>query len=100
MLHASGVRASVFDATAVLIAVAVLGALPVGPGVGAGAMVLILGSNGVAGVTAAGVLLTATGTLGALAYGGWALVDRFWARRTHRLQRPAAGTAERAPALT
>ncbi len=31
MLHASGVHASVFDATAVLIAVAVLGVLPVGP---------------------------------------------------------------------
>jgi uncharacterized membrane protein YbhN (UPF0104 family) len=97
MLHASGVHASVFDATAVLIAVAVLGALPVGPGVGAGAMVLILGSNGVAGVTAAGVLLTATGTLGAVAYGGWALVDRFWTKRATRLQRRAAGSAERAP---
>lgn len=54
MLHASGIHASVFDATGVLIAVAVLGVLPVGPGVGAAAMVLILGSNGVAGVSAAG----------------------------------------------
>jgi uncharacterized membrane protein YbhN (UPF0104 family) len=84
MLHASGIHASVFDATAVLIAVAVLGVLPVGPGVGAGAMVLILGSTGVAGVSAAGVLLTATGTVGALAYGGWALADRFWTRRRTR----------------
>ncbi len=100
MLHAIGVRASVFDATAVLIAVAVLGALPVGPGVGAGAMVLILGSNGVAGVTAAGVLLTATGTVGALAYGGWALADRFWTARKARLRVPAPGTARRAPALS
>ena len=49
----------VFDAAAVLIVVAVLGVLAVGPGVGAGAMVLILGSTGVAGVSAAGVLLTA-----------------------------------------
>ncbi len=86
MLHASGIHASVFDATAVLIAVAVLGALPVGPGVGAGAMVLILGASGVAGVSAAGVLLTMTGTIGALAYGGWALTDRFWARRQTRLR--------------
>jgi uncharacterized membrane protein YbhN (UPF0104 family) len=100
MLHASGVHASLFDATAVLIAVAVLGVLPVGPGVGAAAMVLILGANGVAGVTAAGVLLTATGTLGALAYAGWALADRFWTKRRTRLRLRASGTARRAPALT
>jgi uncharacterized membrane protein YbhN (UPF0104 family) len=100
MLHASGVHASVFDATAVLIAVAVLGALPVGPGVGAGAMVLILGSNGIAGVTAAGVLLTATGTLGALAYAGWALADHLWTKRRTRLPLRASGTTRRAPALT
>jgi uncharacterized membrane protein YbhN (UPF0104 family) len=100
MLHASGIHASVFDATAVLIAVAVLGVLPVGPGVGAGAMVLILGSNGVAGVSAAGVLLTATGTLGALGYAGWALTDRLWAKRRTRLRLRAAGTTRPAPALT
>jgi uncharacterized membrane protein YbhN (UPF0104 family) len=82
MLHAVGVQASVFDATAVLIAVAVLGALPVGPGVGAGAMVLILGGGGVAGVSAAGVLLTATGALGALSYAAWALGDRLWTARS------------------
>jgi hypothetical protein len=96
MLHASGVHASVFDATAVLIAVAVLGALPVGPGVGAAGMVLILGSNGVAGVSAAGVLLTATGTLGALGYAGWALSDRLWTqRRTARVRH----LARRSPAV-
>jgi uncharacterized membrane protein YbhN (UPF0104 family) len=100
MLYASGVHASVFDATAVLIAVAALGVLPIGPGVGTGAMVLILGSTGVAGVSAAGVLLTATGTAGALAYGGWALADRFWTKRKTRLRLRAAGTARRAPALT
>jgi uncharacterized membrane protein YbhN (UPF0104 family) len=100
MLHASGLHASVFDAAAVLIAVAVLGVLPVGPGVGAGAMVLILGSTGVAGVTAAGVLLTATGTVGALAYGGWALADRLWTKRRTGLRHRASGTARRAPALT
>jgi len=82
MLHAIGVHASVFDATAVLIAVSVLSVLPVGPGVGAGAMVLILGANGVASAGAAGVLLTFTGTLGALAYAAWALADRLWTKRS------------------
>ncbi len=81
-LRAIGVHASVFDATAVLIAVSVLSVLPIGPGVGAGAMVLILGASGVASVSAAGVLLTATGTLGALAYAAWALADRFWTKRS------------------
>jgi len=81
MLHAVGVHASVFDATAALIAATVLGTLPVGPGVGAAAMVLILGANGVAGASAAGVLLTATGTLGAIGYAGWALADGVWATR-------------------
>jgi len=78
MLQASGIHASIFDATAVLIAVAVLGVLPVGPSVGAAAAVLILGAQGVAGVSAAGVMLTATGTAGALAYAGWAYADRRW----------------------
>jgi hypothetical protein len=78
MLQASGIHASIFDATALLIAVAVLGVLPVGPGVGAAAAVLILGAQGVAGVSAAGVMLTATGTAGALAYAAWAYADRRW----------------------
>ena len=99
-LHATGIHASVFDATAVLIAVAVLGVLPVGPGVGAGAMVLILGASGVAGVSAAGVLLTATGTLGALVYAGWALADRLWTKRQARLRPRASTTAHRTPAMT
>jgi uncharacterized membrane protein YbhN (UPF0104 family) len=100
MLYASGIHASVFDATAVLIAVAALGVLPVGPGVGAGAMVLILGSTGVAGASAAGVLLTATGTVGALAYGGWALADRLWTKRKTRLRPRPSGTVPKAPAPT
>jgi uncharacterized membrane protein YbhN (UPF0104 family) len=100
MLYASGVHASVFDAIAVLIAVAALGALPIGPGTGTAAMVLILGSTGVAGVSAAGVLLTATGTVGALAYGGWAIADRLWTKRRTRLGLPASETARRAPVLT
>jgi uncharacterized membrane protein YbhN (UPF0104 family) len=100
MLYASGIHASVFDAIAVLIAVAALGVLPVGPGVGAGAMVLILGSTGVAGVSAAGVLLTATGTVGALAYGAWALADRFWTKRKGILQPRPSATGHQTPALT
>jgi uncharacterized membrane protein YbhN (UPF0104 family) len=100
MLHASGIHASVFDATAVLIAVAVLGVLPVGPGVGPGAMVLILGANGVAGVSAAGVLLTATGTLGALLYAGWALGDRLWTQRRTEPRIGAAATDLPTPVLT
>src|SRR6185437_2220899 len=94
MLRASGAHASVLDATAVLIALAALGLLPLGPGVGATAMVLILGANGVADVSAAGVLLTATGALGALAYGGWAFSDRLWTtQRTRRqpLHAPVTG---------
>lgn len=81
LLEASGVNASVFDATAVLIAVAALGVLPLGPSVGAGSTVLILGASGVPAVAAAGVLLTATGAAGALAFGGWALADHQLGRR-------------------
>jgi hypothetical protein len=84
MLQASGIHASIFDATAVLIAVAVLGVLPVGPSVGAAAAVLILGAEGVAGVSAAGIMLTATGTAGALIYGAWAYADRRWGQPSRR----------------
>jgi len=99
MLRASGVHASVPDATAVLIALAVLGVLPLGPGVGATAMVLILGANGVADVSAAGVLLTATGALGALAYAGWALADRLGTtQRAGRLPIHAPTTSGLPPA--
>jgi hypothetical protein len=75
MLNAVGVDASVFDAVAVLIAVVSLGQLPFGLSVGAAAAVLILGPQGVAAATAAGVLLTATGTVGGLAFATWALLD-------------------------
>ena len=81
MLHAVGVEASFFDATAVLIAMAVLAQLPIGPSVGAGAVVLILGAGGVGAAAAAGVLLTATGTMGALVYVAWAGIDGAWVRR-------------------
>jgi uncharacterized membrane protein YbhN (UPF0104 family) len=78
LLHAVGVDASLFDATAVLIAVVTLGQLPVGPSVGAAAAVLILGSRGVAAAAAAGVLMTVTGTIGGLCFAAWAGGDRLW----------------------
>ena len=66
VLRASGIDVSVLDATAVLIGVAVLGILPLGPSTGAGATLLVLGSHDLGAVAAAGLLLTATGALGAL----------------------------------
>jgi len=81
MLHAVGVDASLFDATAVLIAMVTLSQLPIGPSVGAAAVVLILGANGAALTAAAGVLLTATGTAGALAFAAWAGLDHLWTLR-------------------
>jgi hypothetical protein len=83
-LHAIGIDASLFDAIAVLIAMVTLSQLPIGPSVGAAAVVLILGAEGVAITAAAGVLLTATGTAGALCFAGWALVDGFWLDRRGR----------------
>jgi uncharacterized membrane protein YbhN (UPF0104 family) len=94
LLHAVGVDASIFDATAVLIALVTLAQLPVGPSVGAGAAVLILGSHGVAAAAAAGVLLTATGTLGGLLFAGWAGADGLWSAARRR--RPASVTGPRA----
>ena len=80
-LHALGVDASLFDAIAVLIAMVTLSQLPIGPSVGAAAVVLILGANGVALTAAAGVLLSATGMVGTLCFGGWALADRLLPQR-------------------
>jgi uncharacterized membrane protein YbhN (UPF0104 family) len=80
VLWALGVDASLFDATAVLIAMVLLSQLPIGPSVGAAAVVVILGANGVALTAAAGVLLTVTGTIGALCFATWAgldLISRF-----------------------
>jgi uncharacterized membrane protein YbhN (UPF0104 family) len=81
LLHAVGVDASFLDAIAVLIAVATLGQLPLGPSVGAAAAVLILGENGVAAAAAAGVLMTVTGTLGGLCFAAWAGADHLWGLR-------------------
>jgi uncharacterized membrane protein YbhN (UPF0104 family) len=92
LLHAVGVDASLLDAVAVLIAVVTLGQLPVGPTVGAAAAVLILGSDGVAATAAAGVLLTATGTLGGLCFAAWAGADRLWAAARARSRRGRLAT--------
>jgi uncharacterized membrane protein YbhN (UPF0104 family) len=75
MLRTLGVDASIFDAIAVLIAMVTFSQLPIGPGVGAAAVVMILGANGLAITAAAGVLLTVTGTIGALGFAAWAGVD-------------------------
>ena len=78
LLHAVGVDASFFDAIAVLIAMVVLTQLPIGPSTGAAAAVLILGREGVAAVAAAGILSTATGTVGGVSFAVWAGADRLW----------------------
>jgi uncharacterized membrane protein YbhN (UPF0104 family) len=93
LLHAVGVDASFFDAIAVLIAVVTLGQLPVGPAVGAAAAVLILGHDGVGASAAAGVLMTATGTMGALVFAVWAGLDRLWARARMGSARRVGATA-------
>jgi hypothetical protein len=89
-LNAIGVDASPFDAVAVLIALVTLSQLPLGPSVGAAAVVLILGSNGVALTTAAGILLSATGLVGTLCFGGWAVADRLRPAVTQR--RPSSAS--------
>ena len=90
MLQAVGVNASLLDATAVLIAMVTLSQLPIGPSVGAAAVVLILGAGGAALAAASGVLLTATGTAGALIYAAWAGIDRLWTLRPAARRRAAA----------
>lgn len=94
VLHGLGVDISVLDAVALLIAAAGIGLLPVGPSLGAATSVLILGSNGVAVVAAAGALLTATGAVGALLFAAWALADRLRPSRHHA---PVAPTIAPAP---
>ncbi len=84
VLQGLGIDVTILDCVALLIAAAALGLLPVGPSLGAASAVLILGSNGVAVVAAAGVLLTATGAVGALIFASWALADRLRVRRRSR----------------
>ena len=88
VLRALGVDASIFDATAVLIAMVTLSQLPIGPSVGAAAVVMILGAGGVALTAAAGVLLTATGIAGALSFALWVGIDVL-ARPRERARRRA-----------
>jgi uncharacterized membrane protein YbhN (UPF0104 family) len=91
LLHAVGVHASFLDAIAVLIALVTLSQLPVGPSVGAAASVLILGRDGVAATAAAGLLMTATGTVGGLCFAAWGGADHAWiGSRDARLRRPRA----------
>jgi hypothetical protein len=80
LLHAVGIDASLFEAIAVLIAVVSLQQLPFGLSVGAAASVMILGPQGVEAAAAAGVLLTATGTVGGLCFAAWAALDVVWER--------------------
>jgi uncharacterized membrane protein YbhN (UPF0104 family) len=95
VLHAVGVHASFLDSIAVLIGLVALAQLPVGPGVGAAAAVLILGRNGVAAAAAAGVLLTVTGTVGGLCFAAWAGADRLWTISRPRRVRRAHARAQR-----
>jgi len=67
VLNGVGVEASVFDATALLIAIAALGVLPVGPSVGAASAVIVFGTD-TGAAAAAGALLTATAAGAALAF--------------------------------
>jgi uncharacterized membrane protein YbhN (UPF0104 family) len=99
LLNWSGVNASVFDSTALLIGLAFVGLLPIGPSLGAATAVLILGTNGVPAEAAAGALLTATAAAGALCFASWAIVDRLWMHPepavTPGLPVPAASAAGR-----
>ncbi len=76
VLQGIGIDATFLDSIALLIGMAVVGLLPVGPSLGAATAVLILGANGVAATAAAGALLTATAAVGAICFACWALVDR------------------------
>jgi uncharacterized membrane protein YbhN (UPF0104 family) len=103
VLRSTGVAVSLLDSVAVLIAMVSLSQLPFGPSVGAAATVLILGTHGTAIVAAAGVLLTATGTVGALGFAAWGASDwfaegRLAARRTAR--RAPSRRSARSSALT
>jgi hypothetical protein len=97
LLRAVGVDASLLDAIAVLIAMVALAQLPIGPSTGAASAVLILGSNGVAAVAAAGLLSTVTGTVGGLTFAAWAGADRLWTGRRRSEDQLALHEADREP---
>jgi len=84
VLNGVGVEASVLDSVALLIGIAALGVLPVGPSVGAASAVIVFGADGGAAV-AAGALLTATAAVAAICFAAWALVAA-----TRRSPAPAA----------
>jgi hypothetical protein len=91
VIRALGVDVTVFDAIAVLILQVTLTQLPIGPSVGAAATVLVLGHDGVAVAAAAGVLLTATGTVGSLLFLSWGVVDRGSRARSTRRRHERLG---------
>jgi uncharacterized membrane protein YbhN (UPF0104 family) len=91
VLRSVGVGVSLFDSIAVLIAMVTISQLPLGPSVGAAATVLILGTHGVSTVAAAGVLLTATGTAGALCFAAWGAADWLGGGRLAAKATTAAG---------
>ena len=90
LLHAVGLHAGPLDAMALLVGAGVVGVLPIGPGSGAGAAMLIFGAAGVGPAAAAGLLLTATGFVADLAYAAWGAGDMSWRAcpvRSRRLPR-------------
>lgn len=90
VLNAVGVDASVFDSVALLIGIAVLGVLPVGPSVGAASAVIVFGSD-TGAAAAAGALLTATAALGALCFAAFVLLGSIRRPRRVDLRRAVAG---------
>ncbi len=88
LLRAVGVDVSISAAIATLIVSVSLSLLPLGAGVGATATVLILGAHGVSATAAAGVLLTVTGTVGAICFALWAGADHAVAILRPRLVAP------------
>lgn len=77
VLNGVGVDASVLDSVALLIGMAVLGVLPVGPSVGAASAVLVFGAGAGAhagAAAAAGALLTATAAIAAICFAASAML--------------------------
>lgn len=88
VLNGVGVEASVLDSVALLIGMAVLGVLPIGPSVGAASAVIVFGTDAGA-AAAAGALLTATAAAAALFFAASALLASI--RRSPARAAPASG---------
>ncbi len=73
VLNGVGVDASVLDSVALLIAMSMLGVLPVGPSIGAASAVIVFGAD-TGAAAAAGALLTATAAVAALWFAASALL--------------------------